>query len=163
MSQSRPSIGAILVVAVFLTSTCFAVISSSTENTYSPKTVGETEVLSLVLKSEVEANKWTKKDMICFSVEGMDPSPKFIKMLRGRDLKVRSSAEWRKKFNCGFEVLLGFVTFDESKSARVHAQVQDLREINEGVGHIAILQREGDYLVQKIDGKWRISEYVLSK
>jgi hypothetical protein len=150
-------------MVAFFAFTCLAVISNSAEDTYSPKSVGETEVLALVLKSEVQANKWTKKDKICFSVEGMDPSPKFVKTLRERDLNVCSSAEWRKKFNCGFEVLLRFITFDESKSARVHAEVQDLREINEGVGHIAIRQKDGDYAIRKIDGKWTIREYVPSK
>ncbi len=148
------------VMAALSVSTCFALLLSSAEKTYSPKSASETDILALVLKSEVEANKWTRKDEICFSVEEMDPSPKLVKKLREQHLNVCSSAEWRKKFNCGFEVLLRFVDFDESKSARVHAEVQDLREINEGVGHIAIRQREGDYSVRKIYGKWSISEYV---
>ena len=148
------------IMAAFLVSTCFAIILRSAEKTYSSKSASETEVLALVLKSEVEANKWTIKDKICFSVEEMDPSPKLVRKLREQHLNVCSSAEWRKKFNCGFEVLLRFVDFDDSKSARVHAEVQDLREINEGVGHIAIRQREGDYLIRKIDGKWSISGYI---
>ncbi len=147
-------------MAAFLASMCFAHILISAEKTYSPKSAGETEILSLVLKSEVEPNKWTRKDKICFSVEDMDPSPKLVERLRKQDLNVCSSAEWRKKFNCGFEVRLRFANYDKSQSARVHAEVQDLREINEGVGHIAVQLRNGEYSVRKIDGKWSISEYI---
>jgi hypothetical protein len=69
-----------------------------------------------------------------------------------------SSAEWPKKFNCGFEVRMQFVSLVTSQGARVHAEVQDLREINAGEGHIALRLR-----VRKTDGKWSISEYVPSK
>ena len=162
MSQA-PTITAAGVMVAFLVSSCLAPFLSPAEKTYSPKSAGETEVLSLVLRAEIDANKWTRKDMICFSVGEMDPSPKLVKTLREQDLNVCSSAEWRKKFNCGFEVLLRFVAFDESESARVHAEVQDLREINKGAGDIAIRQRDGEYSFRKYDGKWLISEYVPSK
>ena len=56
-----------------------------------------------------------------------------------------------------------FVSLDTSPSARVHAEVQDLREINAGEGHVAVCLRDGEYSVRKIDGKWAISGYVPSK
>ncbi|SRR6266849_9390626 len=152
-----------VVIVAFSMSTCFALPLVSAEKTYFPKSADETEVLSLVLKSEVDANKWAKKDKICFSVEGMNPSPRLVKAFRQQDLNVCSSAEWRKKFNCGFEVLLQFLSFNTSQGARVRAEVIDLREINEGVGHFAIRHRDGEYSVRKIDGKWLIREYVPSK
>jgi hypothetical protein len=108
------------------------------------------------------ANKWAKGELICFSVEGMDPSPNVVKVLRQRGLNVRSSAEWPKKFNCGFEVRMQFTSLDTSQSARVHAEVLDLREINAGEGHIAVRLRDGEYGVRKIDGKWSISGYAES-
>lgn len=150
-------------VLTFLMFSCFALILNSAEKTYSPKSGDEIEVLSLVLKSELEANKWTKRELICFSGEQMDPSPKLVRALRQQNLNVCSSAERPKKFNCGFEVLMQFVSPSTSQSARVHAEVQDLREINAGTGDIAIRQRDGEYSVRKIDGKWSISEYVSSK
>ncbi len=159
-SSTRVSVRAI---AAFLLSTCFAFVLISAEKTYSPKSGDEIEVLSLVLKSEVVANKWTKRDLICFSVDQMDPSPKLVRAFRQQDLNVCSSAEWPKKFNCGFEVRMQFVSLDTSQGARVHAEVQDLREINAGEGHIAVRLRDGEYVVRKTDGKWSISEYVPSK
>lgn len=52
----------------------FAVAAISDERRCTPKSSDEIEVLSLVLRSEVVANKWTKRDLICFSVDQMDPS-----------------------------------------------------------------------------------------
>jgi hypothetical protein len=151
-----------VIVSLFVT-TCFSHSLISAEKTYFPKSADESEVLSLVLKSEVQANRWTKKEVVCFSVQGMDPSPKLVKALRQQELNVCSSAEWRRRFNCGFEVRLQFLGSDSLRSTRVHAVVADLREINEGVGDLGILQRDGEYALQKIDGKWSISKYVPSK
>jgi hypothetical protein len=150
-------------VAALLFSACFAFHLISAEETYSPKSRDEIDVLLLVLRSEVGANNWTKKDLICFSVQGMAPSPELVKAVRQQNLNVCSSAEWPKKFNCGFEVRMRFADFDPSQSARVHAEVVDNRDINAGKGDLAVLQRTGDYAVRRIDGKWSISDYVHSK
>jgi len=161
MSRRHSSIGgAAAAVLAFMMLAFFAVVLNSHEKTYSPKSGDEIELLSLVLKSEVVANSWTKRNLICFSVGQMDPSPKLVKILRQRNLNVCSSAEWPKKFNCGFEVRMQFVSLDASQSARVRAEVLDYRDINKGQGDIAVLQRTGDYAVRKIDGKWSISEYA---
>lgn len=164
MNQIHSLIRAVVcTILAFLTSTCFAVSLRSAETTYSPKSGDEIEVLYLLLKSEVEANKWTRSDLICFSVGKLDPSPQLVKTLRQRKLNVCSSAEWPKKFNCDFEVRMQFVSLDTSRSARVRAEVADLRDINTGQGDLAILQRVGEYAVRKIDGKWSISAYLPSK
>jgi hypothetical protein len=148
------------VVTAFLFTVCFAFLLISAEKTYSPKSGDEIEVLSLVLRSEVVANNWTKKDLICFSVQEMAPSPKLVRALRQQNLNVCSSAEWPKKFNCGFEVRMRFANDDTSQSARVRAEVVDYRDINTGEGHLAVLHRTGEYAVRKIDGKWSISGYL---
>jgi hypothetical protein len=151
------------VVFAFLFTASFAFLLISAEKTYPLKTGAETEILSLVLKAEFQANGWTKNELICFSVDGKDPSSSLVKTLRQRDLNVCSMAEWRKKLACGFEANLQFRTVESSQNARVHAEVADFREINEGVAHVAVRQRDGEYLLQKIDGKWSISEYVPAK
>lgn len=92
----------------------------------------------------------------------MGPNTKLVN-LRRQNLNVCSSAEWPRKFNCGFEVRIPFISLDTSQSARVHAEVQDLREINAGEGDIAVRLRNGEYAVRKIDGKWQIREYAPSK
>jgi hypothetical protein len=164
MNQVHSSTRAIVcTILAFITSTCFAAIPRPTATTYSPKGGDEIEILSLVLEFEVEANRWTKTDLICFSVGQMDPSPKLVKTLRQRKLNLCSSAEWPKKFNCGFEVRMQFVSLDTSQSARVHAEVADYRDINTGQGDLALLQRAGEYTLRKIDGKWSISGYIPSK
>jgi hypothetical protein len=164
MNQSRSSVGLyVLVVLAFLMSTIFALTLLSDDKTYTPKSGDEVEILSLVLRSEIVANKWTKRDLICFSVEDMDPSPKLVKALQQRYLNVCSSAEWPKKFNCGFDVRVQFISLDASESARVHTEVQDLREINTGDAHIAVQLRDGDYVLRKSDGKWSISGHLPSK
>jgi hypothetical protein len=161
MVQGHSSIRvATTITLAFLMSTFFAVVLISDERTYTPKSGDEIEVLSLVLRSEVVANKWTKRDLICFSVGQMEPSPKLVKAFRQQNLNVCSSAEWPKKFKCGFEVRMRFISLDTSQSARVHAEVQDLREINTGEGDLAVWLRDGVYAVRKIDGKWSISEYT---
>jgi hypothetical protein len=133
---------------------------SGTTKKYAPRSKEEVDVLSLLVASEMKANDWKKNELICFSVDGIDPSPKLVKSLRQRDLNVRSSAEWTKKFNCGFELQLEFTQFDLSLSIRVHSKVLDLREINKGEGHIAVLMQDGEYSIQKVDGEWSISQYV---
>jgi len=145
---------------MLLATICLALGLSSAEKMYSPRSEDETEILSLVLSSEVQANQWTEKELICFSVDEKNPSPKLVRALRQRDLNVCSSGEWPKKSNCGFEVRLRFLGFHPALSARVHAEVADFREINEGVAHVAVRLRDGDYTVRKIGGKWSISEYI---
>jgi hypothetical protein len=78
-------------------------------------------------------------------------------------MKVRSPAEWSKKFNCGFEVQMEYTHFDLSESMRVRSRLLDLREINSGQGDIATLQREGEYLLKKTNQKWLISDYIPRK
>jgi hypothetical protein len=117
-------------ILAFLMITVLAATAISDEKKYTPKRGDEIEVLSQVLRSEVVANKWTKRDLICFSVDQTDPSPKLVKALRQQNLNVCSSAEWPQMFNCGFEVRMQFVSLDVSQSARVRAEVADYREIN---------------------------------
>jgi hypothetical protein len=49
------------------------------------------------------------------------------------------------------------------QSPRVHGEVVDSRDMNDGEGDLAVLQRTGEYAILKIDGKWSISGYVSSK
>ncbi len=70
------------------------------------------DALTLIVASEVKANGWKQNEFVCFSVNGLDPSPKLVKSLRRRKLKVRSSAEWTTKFNCGFELQLEYPQLD---------------------------------------------------
>jgi hypothetical protein len=131
-----------------------------TKGNYTAKSEEEVDVLSLVVAAEVTANNWTKNEQICFTVEGSYPSHKLVQSLRRRDLNVFSSADWAKKFNCGFELQLEYTQFDLSNRMKVRAKVVDLREINKGEGDLALLLKDGEYSIQKIDGKWSIGEYV---
>jgi hypothetical protein len=135
----------------------------SREKTYSPRSEEEVQVLSLILVDEIKANGLAPSDTICFSVERLDPSPSLLKSIRQRGMKVRSPAEWSKKFNCGFEVQMEYTHFDLSESMRVRSRLLDLREINSGQGDIATLQREGEYLLKKTNQKWSISDYIPRK
>jgi hypothetical protein len=131
-----------------------ALTGASSDKTYMPKSEEELDVLSLVLTSEIKANNWAKNELICFSVDGLDPSSKLLKALRRRDFNVRSSSEWGKKFNCGFELQLEYTQFDLSGDIKVRSKVVDLREVNKGEAHIAILVKDGEYSLQKVDGQW---------
>jgi hypothetical protein len=159
-----PSIkaAATLTVALFATAH-LALALSSDEKAYSPKSGDETEILSLVLNSEVQTNHWTKKDLVCFSVDGKNPSRELVKALRKQKLNICSSAEWPRKSNCGFEVQLQFLSFDASQSAKLHVVVADFRDINNGDAHVAVRLKDGEYKVRKINGEWSISEYAPSK
>jgi len=137
----------------------FACPASPAPKNYSPKSSDETEILSLALKAEVRANAWTQNETTCFSVGNMEPSQKLVKTLQKEGLNVRSAAEWRKRFNCRFEVRLQFVSTDVSQKVRLHVQVVDLRDINNGEGDLALIQRDGEYQLQKTDGNWSISSY----
>jgi hypothetical protein len=152
------TIASATLLGVFLVCSGLSLLSS--EKTYIPRSEEEVGVLSLVVASEIKANKWTKNELICFSVDGLYPSPKLVRSLRQRHLNVRSSAEWTKKFNCGFELQLEYSQLDLSQNIRVRSKVVDLREINNGEGDLALLEREGEYSLQKVDGKWSIKEYA---
>ena len=114
----------------------------------------------MIVDSEVKANGWKQDDFVCFSVNGLDPSPQLVKSLRRRKLKVRSSAEWTTKFNCGFELQLEYPPLDSSESVKVRSKVVDLREINTGQGDLALLQKDGEYLLKKENTKWSIGSYL---
>jgi hypothetical protein len=118
------------------------------------------EVLSLVGASEIKGSDWAKSELICFSVDSLDPAAKLVKSLRQRSLNVRSSAEWAKKFNCAFELRLEYTQSDLSGTVKILSKVADLREINKGEGDLAILLKDGEYSLRKVDGKWSASEYA---
>lgn len=149
-------------VAVLLIA-CFAFGAHATDKVYSPKSAERLEVISLVLASEVQANSWTGREVICFSVEGKDPDIMLVRKLRQRGLNVRRLSEWQKNFDCGFHINLRFVSFDPHQAARLHAEVGDVRAINSGVGHFAIRIRDGEYSLSKSEGKWSVREYIPSK
>ena len=150
-----------LAVALLIISSALNLVSG--QKTYSPKSEEEVQVISLILADEIKANDLAPSDTICFSGEGLDPSPSLVKSLRQRGLKVRSSAEWSKKFNCGFEVQMEYTHFDLSGSMKVRSKVVDLREINTGQGDLAVIQRNGEYLLKKSNQKRSISDYIPRK
>lgn len=130
------------------------------QQTYTAHSEEELEALSLVVASEIKANNWVKSELICFSVNGLDPSAALVKSVRQRYSNVRSAAEWAKKFNCGFELRLEYTQFDLSRNIKVRSKVLDLRDINKGEGHFALLLKDGEYSLQKVDGKWSIKDYA---
>jgi len=139
-----------------------AKLNETSNETYSPRSADETEILSVLLKAEFQANNWTKNERICFSVKGLDPSPKLVKALR-QHLNVCSSAEWSKKFDCGFEVRIEYPSFDLSQGKNIRVLVVDNREINQGTGDLAVILRDVDYSLHKSDGKWLVTDCVPTK
>jgi hypothetical protein len=141
----------------------FALVAKPAEKLYSPKNADGLEIISLVLGNEVKANNWTEHDLICFSVDGRNPSQKLVKVLQQDGLNVRSLAEWSVRFSCGFHVYLRNMKSDSPQIARVRAEVADVQGINRGDEHVAIRIREGEYAVRKTEGKWAVAEYVPAK
>ena len=163
---SRPSNGTLIILVVRKqvdkAIERVARLNEASNESYSPKNADETEILSVLLKAEFQANNWTKNERICFSVKGLDPSPKLIRTLR-QHLNVCSSAEWRKKFDCGFEVRIEYPSFDLSQGKDIRVQVVDNREINQGTGDLAVILRDVDYSLHKSDGKWSVTDCVPTK
>jgi hypothetical protein len=148
----------LLCLAILIT--CPAPKVPANPQTYIPKSEEEVDVLALVVAFEVKANGWKQNEFVCFSVNGLDPSPALVEALRHRKLKVRSSAEWTTKFNCGFELQLEYPQLDSSESTKVRSKVVDLREINTGLGDLALLQKDGEYLLKRENTKWSIIDYL---
>jgi hypothetical protein len=148
----------VLFAVMFLSSSSRNIVAK--EQTYTPRSSEEVDVISLVVASEIQANNWAKSELVCFSVNGLDPTEKLVKSLRHRNLNVRSSAEWSRKFNCGFELQLEYTQLDLSESVKVRSKVVDLREINRGEAHIATLLKDGEYSLHKVDAKWSINQYA---
>jgi hypothetical protein len=144
------------IATMFFIATCFASPLISAENV-SPNGRDQTEILSLVLKAEMQANGWTKSEVICFSFEGTDPNVDLIKALRQRHLNVS-----KENFACGFQVYVGYTKFDSTQTT-VHSYVLDLREAKKGKSDLALLRRDGEYFLTKTAGKWSIRDYVPKK
>src|SRR5215831_1167369 len=148
----RPStlraIASVLCSVVLLCGSSTNVLAN--ERTYTPRSEEEVEVLSLVGASEIKGSDWAKSELICFSVDSLDPAAKLVKSLRQRSLNVRSSAEWAKKFNCAFELRLEYTQSDLSGTVKILSKVADLREINKGEGDLAILLKDGEYSLRKV-------------
>jgi hypothetical protein len=147
-----------LAVTLLMISSALNLISG--EKTYLSESREEVQILSLVLADEIKTNNLAPTGTICFSIGELDPDPSLVKSIRRRGLNVRSSAEWSKKFNCGFEVQMEYTHFDLSESVKVRSRVLDLREINTGQGDIATLQRDGEYLLKKSKQKWSVTDYI---
>lgn len=113
----------------------------------------------MVVSAEMGANNLTKNDFICLSVDGLRPSPEFVKALRQRHLNVYSSAEQSEKFNCDFELQLENVKFDTAESVEVRSKLFDLRSNEKAEGHRTLIE-DGEYVVKKFEnGYWWIREY----
>jgi hypothetical protein len=138
---------------------CSTLVGSSTRKDYAPKNADELEVLSLVIKAEVQANNWTKDDLICLYVEDKDPNKRLVKTLQMRGLNV-CRVERHTRFECGFQLSLNFNRSDSHQLIRVHSVVGDSREINQGLAHIATLLRDGEYSVRQTSGIWSVSGYA---
>jgi len=137
-------------------------VASGTK-TYSPKSPDEVEIFAVVLRAEVEANGWTRKDVICVSVDLDDPSKRLVAALRQRNLNVCAWSEWKKRLACNYVADLSPVAFESARSAKLHAEVDDFRDINTGDAHIATRLRSGEYRLVQSQGKWSIDAYSPSE
>jgi hypothetical protein len=156
-----PAVKTVVSTLSLLVLMCYSVpAATANEQTYTARNQEEVDVLSLAVSSEIKTNKWAKSELICFSVNGLNPSAALVKSLRQGHYNVRSAAEWPKKFNCGFELQLEYTLFDLSRDIKVRSKVVDLRDINKGEGHIATLLKDGEYSFQRVDGKWSVRDYT---
>jgi len=142
---------------------CIPLSAIPAEKSYSPSNADEVQIISLALGSEVRANNWTKNELICLSIEYKDPDTKLVKTLRQHGSNVCKLSEWRKNFACGFHVNLRFLSFDTSRTARLHAEVADFRDVNSGSAHVGGRIRDGEYILRKIEENWSIGDYLPSK
>lgn len=139
---------------------CSVLVVTANGQAYTARNQEEVDVLALAVSSEIRTNNWPKSELICFSVNGLDPSAALVKSLRQGHSNLRSAAEWPKKFNCGFELQLEYTQFDLSRDIKIRSRVLDLRDINKGEGHIAVLLKDGEYSFQYIDHKWSLRDYT---
>jgi hypothetical protein len=156
-----PAVKTVVSTLLLLVLLCYSVpAGTANEQTYTARNQEEVNVLSLVVSSEIKTNKWSTSELICFSVNGLNPSAALVKSLRQGHSNVRSAAEWPKRFNCGFELQLEYTQFDLSRDIKVRSKVVDLRDINKGEGHIATLLKDGEYSFKRVDGKWSVRDYT---
>jgi hypothetical protein len=120
----------------------------------------EIEIYAEALESEVSANKWTDSDVICFSVDGKDPSKKLVEVLRSHKLNLCSLGEWPKKTACSYSVWLELAVFDSDDDARIRIQSSDLRDINTGSAHFATELRQGEYSMKKTGERWTVAAFT---
>jgi hypothetical protein len=128
--------------------------------TYTPRNQDEVELLSVIIATEMKANSWLKSELICVSINGQDPTSELVKSLRQRNLNVCKASEFKKRFNCDFDLQLEYTLVEPLQNAKVRSKIGDLREIKNGEAHFSTLLKDGQYSLQKIDGKWSISGYV---
>jgi hypothetical protein len=132
----------------------------SRENTYSPKSEDEVEALSVVVFEEIGANNATEDHSICFSVDGLRPSPQFVESLRQQNVNVCNSKEQREKSDRSIDLRLENVESDLPKNIiTVRSKVFALRA-KESQDNLVMLE-DGDYVMEKVaKGLWWIKKYV---
>ncbi len=124
---------------------------------YKPKTTEEVQVIAAVIRSEVLENKWTDKDVICFSIAGQDPSNELVKALRKQKLVVCSQGEWRRNLACRYAVFfLEPVTLNGSDSAHAKLESVDFQDVNTSSAHFPDRLRNGQYELKRTGGRWSV-------
>src|SRR5208283_1127241 len=104
-------------VIALLLAVSFAAIGQSGNTSvsdYRAVSNDEVEVFAAALRSEIRANHWSGRQVICISIAGQDPAKQLVSELRQRKLTICSQAEWRKRLACAFAVDLSPATFDLS-------------------------------------------------
>jgi hypothetical protein len=137
--------------------------ANATAREYHTRNNDETEVFAMVMGAEIAANHWGSSELICFSIDGLDPDKKLVKELQQRHLDVCSQSEWRRRLACNFAVYLEPKTLTSSGDGRIHVQSVDFSDVNTGEVHVVTALRQGEYLLKKLNGRWSITGYVPDK
>lgn len=129
---------------------------ASARSKYSPQPPEETEVFATVLRTEIQANSWSDKDLICLMIDGKDPGKSLLKSFRMQGLRVAPESQWEKRFDCSFGIRLQHPKFQAADLAEVHLEALDFRGINARNEHIASLMDERTCVLQRTNKKWSV-------
>jgi hypothetical protein len=119
----------------------------------SPDNTERTEIVSLVVRAEMQANEWNNSETVCLWFEERGADTNLVNALRQKDLNVFGEGS-----SCDFAVYISLTKFDSGRTT-VHSYVLDMREARRGNTDRALLRRDGDYTLAKAASKWSIRKY----
>jgi hypothetical protein len=112
-----------------------------------------TEIVSIVLTAEIQANEWKNSEAVCLWFEGRGADSNLVNALRQKHLTV-----FGEGCSCDYAVYISFTKFDAGQ-ASVHSYVLDMRAARSGKTDRALLRRDGEYTLAKTDSKWSVQKY----
>jgi hypothetical protein len=113
-------------------------------------------IVEIVLRSEIDSNHFTSKDVVCLSTNGYrDPRGELLTALRAKKFRVNPGS-WCTSGPQGYLVQVAPISFLGSYDATVEVKAVDERR---NLVDFPVIMRQGTYSLRLEKGAWRVVKY----